>query len=176
VSAGPARTLVVGLGNPILSDDGIGWRVAQRVREQLSECVSDSPSVGSSVRVVEASVGGLSLAELLVGYRRAVVIDAIMSREHAPGTVYCLKLTDLPGTLNTASAHDTNLITALHALRRFGAEVPADEAVDVVAVEAQDVTTFAEECTPVVAASIPVAASAVMQLLCAYGDLPGDPG
>lgn len=169
-------TLVVGLGNPILSDDGIGWRVAQRVREELGDYVGEGPSAASSIRVVEASVGGLSLAELLVGYRRAVVIDAILSREHAPGTVHCLKLIDLPGTLNTASAHDTNLITALHALRRFGAEVPADEAVDIVAVEAQDVTTFAEECTPAVTASIPVAASAVLQLLRSYGDLSDSSG
>ena len=176
VSGSPVGTLVVGLGNPILSDDAIGWRVAQRVREELSDYVSDDPPAVSSVRVVEVSVGGLSLAELLVGYRRAVVIDAIMSREHAPGTVYCLKLIDLPGTLNTASAHDTNLITALHALRRFGAEAPVDEAVDIVAVEAQDVTTFSEGCTSAVLASIPVAASAVMQLLRSYGALPDDPG
>jgi hydrogenase maturation protease len=125
--------------------------------------------------VVEASVGGLSLAELLIGYRRAIVIDAIMARESVPGTVYRLKLIDLPGTLNTASTHDTNLITALYALRRFGAEVPADEAVDIIAVEAQDVTTFSEVCTPAVAASIPIAVSAVMQLLRRYGDLPGNP-
>jgi hydrogenase maturation protease len=175
VSATPVSTLVVGLGNPILSDDGIGWRVAQRVREELSGYSGDGPSAASSVHVVEASVGGLSLAELLVGYRRAIVIDAIMSREHAPGTVYCLKLSDLPGTLNTASTHDTNLITALHALRRFGAEVPADEVVDIIAVEAQDVTTFADECTPAVAASIAVAVSAVMQMLRRYGNLPDNP-
>jgi len=121
--------------------------------------------------VIEASVGGLSLAELLIGYRRAIVIDAIMSRKYVPGTVSRLRLIDLPGTLNIASTHDTNLITALHALRRFGADVPNDEAVDIVAVEAQDVTTFAEECTPAVAASIPVAASAVMELLRRYKNI-----
>jgi hydrogenase maturation protease len=174
VSAAPASTLVVGLGNPILSDDGIGWRVAQRLREELGGFSSDGPSAALSIHVVEASVGGLSLAELLIGYQRAVVIDAIMARVDVPGTVYCLKLIDLPGTLNIASTHDTNLITALHALRRFGAEVPADEAVDIVAVEAQDVTTFAEVCTPAVSASIPSAVSAVMRLLRRHGDLPGN--
>jgi hydrogenase maturation protease len=176
VSATPASTLVVGLGNPILTDDGIGWRVAQKIREELCGFSSGGPSAEAFVHVVEASVGGLALAELLIGYRRAIVIDAIMARESIPGTVYRLKLTDLPGTLNTASTHDTNLITALHALRRFGAEVPADEAVDIIAVEAQDVTTFADACTPAVSASIPIAVSAVMHLLRGHEDLPGNLG
>ena len=64
--------IIIGLGNPILSDDGAGWRVVQLVREALN-------GAGEERRVVvrEACVGGLSLAEMLVGFRRAIVIDAI---------------------------------------------------------------------------------------------------
>lgn len=159
----PVSTLVVGLGNPILHDDGIGWRVAQRVREML--LVDTSPSAFASMRVIEVSVGGLTLVELLVGCRRAIIIDAIMTRGGLPGTVYHFKLADLPGTLNTASAHDTNLNTALKTLRRFGADLPEDSAIDIVAVEVEDVLTFAEECTPAVEASIPAAVETVIQLL-----------
>ena len=149
--------LVVGLGNPILSDDGIGWRVAQQVRAIV-------PASGP-VAVIEACVGGLSLAELLVGCRRAIIVDAILTEGGVPGTVYRLRLDDLPGTLNLASAHDTNLSTALRALRRFGADVPPDEAIWVVAVEAQDVWTFAETCTPEVERAIQAAVEAVRALL-----------
>ncbi len=159
MSGAPASILVVGLGNPILSDDGIGWRVTQYVRERLL----DDPR--PAVRVVEASLGGLALAELLIDYPRAIIVDAIMTRGGVPGTVYHLKLSDLPGTLNTASAHDTNLSTALRALRRFGAVLPADDAIDVIAVEVQDVLTFAEQCCPAVEASIPTAGEAVLRLL-----------
>lgn len=156
--------LIVGLGNPILTDDGVGLRVAQLVRERLSE----QPHTSPLAHVQEACVGGLSLAEMLVDYRRAVVIDAIMTQDGIPGTIYHLKLSDLPGTLNTASAHDTNLNTALRAMRRFGATVPPDDAIDVVAVEAQDVLSFGEQCTPAVEASIPAAADLVMRLLAHY--------
>lgn len=153
-------TLIVGLGNPILSDDGIGWRVAHAVRARLKALGLDG-----AVDIREACVGGLSLAELLVDYRRAIVIDAIMTDGGVPGTVYHLTLADLPGTLNTASAHDTNLATALRALRRFGAAVPPDDHIEIIAIEAQDVWTFDERCTPAVEASVSQAVSAVMRLV-----------
>lgn len=148
--------LVVGLGNPILSDDGIGLRVAAVVRESLRD---------GAVEVKEVAVGGLSLAEMLVGYERAIIVDAIMTENGVPGTVYHFELADLPGTLNTASAHDTNLATALRALRRFGADVPQDDAIHIVAIEAQDVWTFSERCSSAVEAAIPAAAQLVRQLI-----------
>jgi len=155
--------LVIGLGNPILSDDGVGWRVAQYVREALVADHELAPPGGVEVR--EAALGGLALAELLVGFRRAVIVDAVVTRQAAPGAVSCLTLSDLPGTLNTASAHDTNLLTALTALRRCGAALPPPEAIYVVGVEAQDVLTFGERCTPPVEAAIAAAAEAVLAAL-----------
>jgi hydrogenase maturation protease len=157
-----SKLLVIGLGNPILTDDAIGWRVAELLRDILRD---HDETFAASVEIIEASLGGLSLAELMVDYTRAIVIDAIITRDGVPGTVSTFKLTDLPGTLNTASAHDTNLATALGALRRFGAVVPDDRAVDIVAIEAEEVMTFSETCTPAVEASIPVATEATFQLI-----------
>ncbi|MBN1566007.1 MAG: hydrogenase maturation protease [Anaerolineae bacterium] len=155
------KLLIIGLGNPILTDDAIGWRVAAALREKLR----DHAELAASVEITEACLGGLSLAELMVDYTRVIVIDAIMTRDCVPGTVYTFKLTALPGTLNTASAHDTNLATALGTLRRYGGIVPDDEAVDIVAVEAAEVMTFSETCTPAVEASIVPATEAVFRLI-----------
>lgn len=152
----PAHTIVVGLGNPILTDDGVGWHVVEQLRRSFY-----SPSV----HVTEACVGGLSLAEMLVGYRRAIIVDAIITGNHPPGTISHLTLESFPGTLNTASAHDTNLPTALVALRRFQADLPGDDAIDVVAVEAHDVLTFGEQCTPAVERSISAAVEVLLSLL-----------
>jgi hydrogenase maturation protease len=161
--SGTPPTLIIGLGNPILTDDAIGWRVAHAIREALQE-KSDN-LLTAPVEITEACVGGLSLAELMIGYHRAIVIDAIMTRGGVPGTVYHLGLSDLPGTLNSASTHDTNLVTALEALRRFRAVVPTNNAVDIVAIEVENVLTFSEECTPAVEESIPSAVEAVLRLL-----------
>jgi hydrogenase maturation protease len=58
-----------------------------------------------------------------------------------------------------------NLPTALAFGRQAGARLPADEDIQLVGIEAQDVLTFSEECTPAVAAAIPRAAQTVMDLL-----------
>ncbi len=151
-----AKTLVIGLGNSILTDDAVGIKVARALRDD---------GLPDGVDVVELSAGGLALMESMVGYARAVLIDAIKTRDGAPGQVYTLSPEDLPGTLNTASAHDTNLATALAVGRRLGAPLPADDRITIIAIEAEDVLTFSERCTPAVEAAIPVAAHLVRRLL-----------
>jgi hydrogenase maturation protease len=151
------KTLVVGLGNPILTDDGVGVRVAHDVASMLArEDLHD-------VTVTEASVGGLRLMELMVGYDRAILIDAIVSSGSEPGAVLRLTLDDLhaiSATQHTASAHDTNLITALDAGTRMGLSLPKE--VVVFAVEANNVLDFGNEPTPAVAEAIPLVASEVL--------------
>lgn len=162
----PGKILIVGLGNPILCDDGVGWLVAERVRRALFEQMKDgSPPASPSIDVTEVSVGGLSLAEMLIGYERAIIVDAIITGQMAPGCVCHLRVGDLPGTLNTASAHDTNLVTALQALRRHGAALPPDEQIDIVAIEVKDVWTFSETCTPEVSGAVDKAAKLVLELI-----------
>ena len=73
------RTLVLGLGNPILSDDGIGCHVALALKEKLKE---------PEVDVLEASIAGLDFLDLLAHYDRAIIIDAIQTREGTPGQIY----------------------------------------------------------------------------------------
>jgi hydrogenase maturation protease len=64
---------------------------------------------------------------------------------------------------HSASTHDTSLITALKTAESIGAEVP--KYVDVVAIEAQNVYDFSEELSPPVAAAVPGAVQAVLDLI-----------
>ena len=61
--------MVIGLGNPILGDDGVGWRVA----EEIARNTINQPDV----EVDCASLGGLSLMERLTGYERVILVDSI---------------------------------------------------------------------------------------------------
>ncbi len=149
------KTLVVGLGNPILSDDAIGIRVVQAVQEQ-------ELAHNSEVEFLEASLGGLSLAEQLAGYDRVILIDAIQTPAGRPGAVYDLTLDDMP-TVNADSAHDTSLKAGLEVLRLHGGRVP--EHVSIVAIEAVNLTDFGEMLTPAVEAAVPVAVKAVLAKL-----------
>lgn len=148
------KTLVVGLGNPILGDDGLGWRVADSVR-----------ALEPNVEVDCLALGGLSLMERLVGYERVIIVDSIQTRDGRIGQVYRFALDALPDLSagHTTAAHDTSLQTALRMGRAMGAQLP-DE-VQVVCVEAERVYDFSEELTPEVAAAIPEATQAVIDLL-----------
>ncbi len=157
----PPRTLVIGLGNPILGDDGVGWRVAETVSASLPA----NNGCGRHVEVDCYALGGLSLMERLIGYERAIIADAIQTSDGKPGNIYCLSLDDLPDLSagHTTAAHDTSLQTAIRLGRAMGAMLP-DE-ISLVAVEARRVYDFSEELSPAVAAAVPRAAQIIMRLL-----------
>jgi len=156
------KTLVLGLGNPILTDDGIGVLVVEALRSRLPP---DAP-----VDLAEASVGGLTLMEKMIGYDRAILIDAYQPRERLnPGTIHRLTLEDLQSlspTQHSASPHDANLITALETGRRMGLQLPED--VTIFAIEVENVIDFGDQPTTSVAAAIPKATEAVIAEL-GYG-------
>ncbi len=147
------KTLVLGLGNPILGDDAVGLEVAEEVQQRLAG--------GCDIEVDTDCRGGLHLMERLVGYERAVLVDAICTGRHPPGTVLVLAADDMP-TQHTASAHDVNLPTALRLATHMGLKMPE---ITIVAVEAANVLDFGEQLTPAVAAAVPAAVEAVLQSL-----------
>ena len=163
------KTLVLGLGNPILTDDGVGVRVAEAVRKALPP---DTP-----IEVSEASVGGLRLLERILGYNRVILIDALhnpveelraghhpaMSLGRNPGAIHRLTLEDLQTispTQHSASAHDTSLVTALEMGQRLGLSLP--EEFIIYAIEVENIIDFGEEPTPAVAEAIPKVTAAVL--------------
>lgn len=153
------RTLVLGLGNPVLTDDSVGLRVIEELRPLLA----DRPDV----EVDEDYWGGLQLMERLVGYDRAIIVDAICTGA-PPGTIHRLPVDAIP-TQHSASGHDANLATALALGRQAGAHLPATEDILLVGIEAHDILNFSEECTPQVRAAIPGALETVMDALKSTG-------
>jgi hydrogenase maturation protease len=147
------RTLILGLGNPILGDDSVGLHVAAAIQNL---------PLGPSVEVDTDTWGGLRLMERLVGYDRAVIIDAICTGDDPPGALRRLGPRDLP-TQHTASAHDVTLPTALDLAATMGLKMPHD--ICIIAIEAANVLDFAEEMTPAVAAAVPAAVAAVLACL-----------
>jgi hydrogenase maturation protease len=150
------RTLVLGLGNPILRDDGVGIHVIRSLRPQLN---SDQDIV-----VDEDFWGGLRLMERMIGFDRAIIIDAIVTQDFAPGTVLKLSAGEIP-TQRSASAHDVNLPTALELGRQAGAHLPENEHILLIGIEAEDVQTFDENLSPAVQKAVPIAINTVMEAL-----------
>lgn len=150
------KTLVVGLGNPILGDDGVGWKVVEKVKEQLPADVC--------VDVDCLSLGGISLMEHLIGYERAILIDAFALDEPI-GSILVLKLGDLPtySAFHTTNTHDTSLQNAIELGRAMGAKLPDD--VMVVGIATKHVYEFSDHLSLPVADAVPLAAKIVLDIL-----------
>jgi hydrogenase maturation protease len=153
------KTLVIGLGNPILGDDGVGWRVAEEVARQT---VNDP-----AVEVDCVSLGGLSLMERLTGAERVVLIDAIFTGTKPLGTLSHFTLDHLPDLSagHSASAHDTSLRNALNVGRSMDIPLPDDKDVLIVAIETHHVYDFTQELSAPVAAALPQAVALVLDSL-----------
>lgn len=155
------KTIIIGLGNPILTDDGVGVLIANRVAEHLAEqSISD-------VFVTEASVGGLRLMELMSGYDRVILIDAYKQKDNnKPGRIHRMTLDDLRSispTQHSSSAHDTSLVTALDAGKLM--DLPVPEEIIIYAIEVENISDFSDTPTPAVADAIPLVTSSVIDEL-----------
>jgi len=151
------KTLVLGLGNPILSDDGVGLQVVRQLKDRF-----DKPDLG----FVESSAAGLDLLDQIAGYDKLIIIDAIKTEGGEAGQIYKLSLEELSQTYHLASPHDINLATALELGRRLGMALPQE--IVIFAIEVVDVTTFGEKCTPIIEAAITKAVRLVAKELSEY--------
>lgn len=142
-----ARALVVGLGNPVRCDDGVGLHVVRRLIDT---------GLPEGVTAIEAGAAGLDLLDSITGCDRLIIVDAIdMGRP--PGAVLVLDLADLPRAmpLHFASSHEADLPTIMALGRKLGLRLP--QRVVIVAVQVADITSFAMTCTDAVDAAIPKA-------------------
>lgn len=151
------KLLVIGLGNPILGDDGVGWRIAESVQRH--------PDLPAGVEIDFLAVGGISLMERLVGCDRAILIDAIVTHQHPIGTVLSLNLEDLPDRDigHLGSPHDATIQDALRMGRSLGAHLPS--VIELVVVESQIIYDFSEELSPPVSAAVTQAVQQVLELI-----------
>lgn len=145
------RALIFGLGNPILSDDAVGLLVARMVHARVG-----SPDVD----LVEASVAGLDIVDLIEGYDKVIIVDAIQTRGGRIGELYCLGSGDIVSTPRLASPHDLDLGETLALGAHLGQAMPAE--VVVYAVEVADPFTFGEELSPVLQRHLPEIVSEIV--------------
>ena len=150
------RTLVLGIGNPILGDDGIGFHIAQELAKEIKD---------ENIDVKDTSVNGLNLLGLIVGYDKLIVIDAIMTEDEKVGEIYRLKPRNSSETAwSTISLHHLNLATTIEIGERlFPKEMPGE--VIIFAIGAQEVTEVTGEMTARVKEAIPRVINLVLEEL-----------
>ena len=146
------KTVVLGLGNPILSDDAVGLLVVKELEGRVDQ---------QEVTLIETSVAGLGMLDFLTGYDRAIIIDSIQTVGGQAGQIYRLDPEALDFTRHAASPHDVNLATALELGKRLELSLP--QQIIIFAIEVADASTFSEECTPEVRRAIPACVEMIIQ-------------
>jgi hydrogenase maturation protease len=131
------KTLILGVGSSILTDDAVGLFVARRLESLLGD--RDDVAFGYNEEA------GFSLLEESLGYDRLVVIDSILTGAE-PGTVLRFGLEDLGRSIHSNSPHGLNIATVMELGRSQEMDVPGE--VIIFAIEAVDVLTFGESLTP----------------------------
>jgi len=133
------RSLVLGLGNEVLKDDGVGLCAARRVAERA----------GGRADLALACMASIDLLPIMAGYDRVVVVDAYRSPTAAPGTPVHAAAEELPAGFGYRSPHTLPFAEMLAFGRELGLPMPREVSVHGLCVG--DASTFGESFTPAVA-------------------------
>ncbi|AKL15139.1 TPA: HyaD/HybD family hydrogenase maturation endopeptidase [Kluyvera intermedia] len=108
--------LVLGVGNILLSDEGIGVRVIEALEQRYV--------LPDNVDVLDGGTAGMELLEAMASRTHLIIADAIVSRKSEPGELLILRDEEVPVLFNNKiSPHQLGLSDVLSALR-FTGEFP----------------------------------------------------
>jgi len=130
------KTLVLGIGNDILTDDGIGPKLCDFLKENYKD---------KAIQFEKLNVGGLEILEFINGYETVIFIDAIKTLNGQIGDVYLFTPDNFKETLHLSNLHDTNFITALALGKSLKFQIP--EKMYIVAIEIKEDMVFSEYFT-----------------------------
>jgi len=104
------KTIILGIGNSILSDDGVGIHVVREVKKRIKN---------TNITVDEAMTGGMNLLDLIIGYDKAIIIDAVKSKDDEHGFVRRIPISNF-NTMHSCNPHDVSLIEAIEMAKKLG--------------------------------------------------------
>ena len=104
------KTIVLGIGNLILGDDGVGIHVANELQNHIND---------PSITIDEAITGGMNLLDLILGYDKAIIIDAVKSDTGEHGIVKRIPIGDF-NTMHSCNPHDVSLMEAIQMAEKMG--------------------------------------------------------
>jgi hydrogenase maturation protease len=155
------KTLVLGLGNDLYGDDGVGLQVVRLLEEERAAGRCPGEPAGAT-DFAASSLCGLALLEVIAGYEALVIVDTIQRSDPVAGRVAILDLADVrdvPGP----SPHYISVPQTLALGRSLGLKMP--EVVKIIAVEATNMHCLGEGLSDAMRLRLPEILSAACQVL-----------
>ncbi|MEY8487899.1 hydrogenase maturation protease [Parabacteroides sp. ASD2025] len=143
--------LVLGVGNLLLKDEGVGIHVIRTLEKE---------ELPSNVSLMDGGTGGLHLISWIQDYDRIIMVDATLD-SNPPGTVRLIRpryATDFPPLM---SAHEIGLRDMIEAM--ILTEKLPD--IQLIVVSAEDISEVGMELTPVVEAAVPKVVEMIKQII-----------
>lgn len=156
------KTLVLGLGNELYGDDGVGIHVIQKLEKEANEGPDNNNYLFQDVQLEACSLTGLSLLEIIAGFDKLIIVDTIKREDPETGKFYVLdgsELRAIPGP----SPHYVSIPQAIDIGRQIGLHVPTD--IKIVAIEAKNLYNLGEGLTPEMEESIPKILTLIKKML-----------
>lgn len=145
------ETLVLGVGNLLLKDEGVGIHVIRAL---------ESETLPPDVDLMDGGTGGLHLISWIQDYKRIIMVDATLD-SHPPGTVRLIRpryATDFPPLM---SAHEIGLRDMIEAMI-WMEKLPE---IQLIVISAEDISEVGMELTPVVEAAVPKVVEMIKRLV-----------
>jgi len=111
------KVLIIGIGNDILTDDGIGPKLVTDLQQK---------KFPENIHFQNAFIGGLEILEMIEGSDQAIFIDAIITEHGIPGTIYQFTPADFKETLHLSNLHDANFLTVLEIGKKLNMSLPSE--------------------------------------------------
>jgi len=145
------KTIILGIGNPILKNDGVGIHVAEELRKQINR---------PDVTIDKAYTGGMNLLDMIVDHDRAILIDAVKLADRKPGDVDLLPINEL-SAFHTCNPHDVSLPQAINLAKKLGEDRIPDN-ISLVGINIGELSCeFGEELSSEIAKAVPKAVEMV---------------
>ena len=149
------KTIILGVGNPILRDDGVGIHVVQELKQHIND---------PNVIIDEALTGGMNLVDLILGYDKAILIDAVKTKNAQTGEVKRISLSDF-SSAHSCNPHDVSLLGALQMAEKLGEDRIPREIIVIGILMNEMPCEFGERLSEKVAAAVPKAVEMILSEL-----------
>lgn len=148
------EVLIIGMGNDILMDSGIGPGIVKDLQNEIEGDLCD---------FLFFEIGSPEMVFQMAGYRQVFIIDAKKSENGKPGEVHCCSLKDYSTSFYLDNIHDFSLSDSLSLAGEMNVNLP--EEVYIITVEIQENMVFSMEFSPVMEECYPDIFDKVMGII-----------
>ena len=148
------KTLIIGLGNTIRGDDGVGIYVARELKSRLND---------NNIDIKETHYSGLKLMDLVYDYEKVVIIDALKDKKERTGEVYLFEPGDNNFNRTSHNLHSMTFVKNYSLLKKTYPRIP--ENLKIIGISIKGADGFKEGLSPEIKRKLPEITSRVIKFI-----------